>query len=238
MKTSDSIGQLAAALSAAQGKFTNPERNRDVEVQMKSGGKYTFAYLTFDAGIEMARPCLTENGLAFTQFSENSAEGILVTTKLMHASGEWIESELGWGLGGGEGIQQLGGTLTYLKRYSLFSMLGIAADMDDDGNAATGNQAKFTPRTQGAPAQRPAAEPAKPKPSPEELRKQAVARIRESNSLDDLATVEQRLRDSKTINAVDKTMLQGLIDDQRKYLEGTESAFMGGEGPEPDGEGM
>lgn len=238
MKTSTEIGQLAAALAAAQGEFTNPERNRDVEVQMKAGGKYSFAYLTLDAGIQMARPCLTKNGLAFSQFTENDEHGIVVTTKLMHSSGEWMESELGWGLGGGEGIQQLGSVLSYLKRYSLFSMLGITAETeDDDGNEAAGNKATFKPRTQ--PAQRTQSRPvvhtenadaakqsaAAAKETAAEKRRAAIKRIRDSQTLEDLETLAKRLEESTSIDPVGKVELKSLIDDQRKWIETQKTAF-------------
>ena len=35
--------------------------------------------------------------------------------------------------------QALGSAVTYAKRYALTALLGIAADEDDDGNAASGN---------------------------------------------------------------------------------------------------
>jgi hypothetical protein len=38
-------------------------------------------------------------------------------------------------------VQDLGSAITYLRRYSLQAMLGIAAEEDDDGNRASGNVA-------------------------------------------------------------------------------------------------
>lgn len=146
MRTSENIDQLATALAAAQGEFTNPERNRDVEVKMKSGGTYTFAYATFDAIIEMVRPPLAKHGLMITQPCSLVEHCAIVTTRLAHKSGQWIEDEISWGVLENDGPQQLGSILTYLKRYSLVGMLGIASEEDDDGNAASGNQAESKPR--------------------------------------------------------------------------------------------
>lgn len=146
MRTSESIDQLATALAAAQGEFTNPERNRDVKVTMKAGGSYTFAYATFDAIIEMVRPPLAKHGLMITQPCSLVEHCAIVTTRLAHKSGQWIEDDISWGILENDGPQQLGSILTYLKRYSLVGMLGIASEEDDDGNAASGNQAESKPR--------------------------------------------------------------------------------------------
>jgi len=146
MRTSENVADLLAALSKAQGEFSNPERNRTVEVRTKSSGTYSFTYATFDAIIEMVRPVLTKHGLAFIQSPETNSGNVLVTTRLGHSSGQWLESDLAVSLGDDDGPQQIGSCITYLKRYSLCSMLGIAAEEDDDGNTASGNSATAKPR--------------------------------------------------------------------------------------------
>ena len=57
----------------------------------------------------------------------------------MHASGEWIESSMTLPIGDGKGIstaQSMGSIITYLRRYSLSSILGVYADEDTDGDSA------------------------------------------------------------------------------------------------------
>lgn len=138
MRTSEQIDQLATALAEAQGEFTNPERNRDVEVTMKSGGKYTFAYATFDAIVEMVRPVLSKHGLAILQPATTHDGIVTVAMRLLHKSGQWVEEDLNIATASAD-PQQLGSLITYMRRYSLCSMLGIASEEDDDGNAAAGN---------------------------------------------------------------------------------------------------
>lgn len=138
MKTSEAINELATALAKAQGSFSNPERNRTVTVQTKTGGKYTFDYATLDAILEMARPHLSTNGLALIQPVTIEGEWVLVTTRLMHGSGQWIEESLAM-KPEDMSPQKVGSAATYGRRYGLISLLGIASEEDDDGNHASGN---------------------------------------------------------------------------------------------------
>ena len=48
--------------------------------------------------------------------------------------------------------QALGSALTYARRYLVCAVLGIVADEDDDGNAATEGHTPAAPRQQAAPA--------------------------------------------------------------------------------------
>jgi hypothetical protein len=70
-----------------------------------------------------------------------------VTTLLGHSSGQWIESTFHVEPARFD-AQGAGSAVTYLRRYSLMSILGIAAE-DDDGEGAVAGPppaaAKFTP---------------------------------------------------------------------------------------------
>lgn len=149
MKTSDSIGKFAEAFAAAQREFTHPSKNRTVKVKTKAGPEYTFDYATFDEILRCTVPHLGKAGISFTQCVDNNGTGDVVTTRLMHASGEWIESETPIFISG-EGAQAFGSGITYSKRYALSAMLGVAAEEDDDGNAADGNRAKYQDRRPAA----------------------------------------------------------------------------------------
>ena len=141
MRSSEHINDLAAALAKAQAAIESPPRNRTVKVSMKTGGSYEFAYATLDAIIDAVRKPLTDNGLWFTQTLANGEGGKyrLVTT-LLHSSGQYVQSETPL-LQTEAGNQAFGSALTYMRRYALTAMLGVAADEDDDGNAAEGNAA-------------------------------------------------------------------------------------------------
>ncbi len=142
------IGSLAGALAKAQADITSPPRNREVTVKMKSGGIYKFKYATLDSIIDHVRGPLTANGLWFTQTLEGDDNGkYRLITALIHSSGQSIKSETPL-LVVESGNQAFGSALTYMRRYALCSILGVAADEDDDANSAEGNAA--TSKSAGA----------------------------------------------------------------------------------------
>ena len=129
MKTSEQISELAAALAKAQGMMENAVMNR-VNPHFKS--KYADLAAIFDA----ARKPLSANGLAIVQ---TIGDGVL-HTRLLHTSGQWIASEHPLPMSGRP--QEIGSALTYARRYSLSALIGIAADEDDDANAANRSNGK------------------------------------------------------------------------------------------------
>lgn len=135
---SDTIGEIAGALSEFQGSIEQPKLEKDVKVKMKSGGQYSFKYADLSACAKAAAPCLKTNGLAVAQII---SDGKLITI-LTHKSGEWMKSELLLPAQSND-YQSYGSAITYLKRYSYCAILGIVADTDDDANLAHGNEAVF-----------------------------------------------------------------------------------------------
>jgi hypothetical protein len=129
MRTSEEIGSLAEALSKAQGELKNIEKGK-VNPHFKS------RYADIADGLEVIRPILSKHGLSVVQVtSVNHDTGMFcLITRLMHSSGQWIESS--YPLPTGK-AQEQGSAITYARRYSLFSLVGTAGtDEDDDGNAA------------------------------------------------------------------------------------------------------
>ena len=130
MNKSESIQNLAAALSKAQAEF--PVIKFDsVNPFLKNG------YASLGAVIAGGRPVLAKFGLAVTQltFGEDGVVG--VETMLTHSSGEWISDRVSMQVGderGKSSAQVAGSIVTYLRRYALASILGVYADEDGDGN--------------------------------------------------------------------------------------------------------
>ncbi len=146
-RESSETGQIAAALVSALSKLRNPPRNRSVEVSTRGGGKYAFRYATLDKILDMARPVLAAEGLVlFQPISTNEKGGLVLVTRLLHRSGEWMETSIPLPAPGGD-PQSFGSAVTYLRRYAVTALLGIASDEDDDANRAAGNHIKdVTPR--------------------------------------------------------------------------------------------
>ena len=138
MNDENVTGKLAGALAKAQAAFPAIPRDRTVTVRMKTGGSYTFAYAPLDTVLAAVRGPLAANGLAVSQLLDG---GDLVTL-LLHESGESLSGR--WTLPPHQDIQGLGSAVTYLRRYALQALLGIASEEDDDGNASAGHHA--TPR--------------------------------------------------------------------------------------------
>lgn len=154
LATSPRIGKLAAALAKAQGAFDAIEKTRTVDVRSDKGS-YKFDYAPLDEVLRAVRPHLAANGLSFTQLVTGDSPRTL-TTVLLHESGEWLSSSTLLPPTQGNRAQELGSTITYMRRYTLLSLLGVVADEDDDGNAGDGNDRNARDREpRGPKAQQP-----------------------------------------------------------------------------------
>lgn len=139
------VNELSAALSAFQGEVEQPKLEKEVNVTMKNGGKYSFKYADLSACVKSAAPALKANGLSVSQII---SDGKLITL-LSHKSGQWFKSELFLPQQSSD-YQSYGSAITYLKRYSYCAILGIVADTDDDANMAMGNEADLKDRKTAA----------------------------------------------------------------------------------------
>lgn len=118
--------ELCAALVKAMAELANP--NRDAKA---NAGTYGYAYLSYDALSDHVRPILARHGLAWVHGVSNDGEHLEVTTRILHASGEGMDfGPLFWPMPAK--VQDFGALISYLKRYSLISALGIGAGEDDD----------------------------------------------------------------------------------------------------------
>lgn len=127
---SESVKELAAALAKAQGSM-HPAKMDSTNPFLKN------KYADLGSVIQAAQASLTANGLSYSQHPALADNQLTITTLLMHASGEWIESELTLGVSEVKGLsaaQAMGSVITYLRRYSLAAILGVYADEDTDGN--------------------------------------------------------------------------------------------------------
>lgn len=145
---SNSIAKLATAFAKAQGKFRTPTMNRLAKIKNAQGTLlYENPYADLQECIDCVRGPLSENGLSFIQSTQERGGKWFLVLELIHESGETKETILP--LNVNQANQQLGGTLTYLKRYQLSAFFGLAADADDDGNATGNNQAEFEGKDKG-----------------------------------------------------------------------------------------
>lgn len=139
---SDTNTKIAPALAKAWAELENPKHNKSVKVQTKNGGSYTFDYTDLGGILDEAKRVFKDNGITIIQNAYSDvAEGklmISVETMFLHSSGEWVRSQP-LKMPSSNNMQDMGGQVTYMKRYSLSAMLGIATESDDDANGASGN---------------------------------------------------------------------------------------------------
>lgn len=130
MDESEKLAALYAALAAAQGEFLPIEKNREVTIKPRDKPQYTFRYADLEEILRKTRPALTKHGLAIFQTVETS----MLTCMLAHSSGGTISSHIALSRQDGD-PKALGAAITYMRRYLVAPMLGVAADddLDEDG---------------------------------------------------------------------------------------------------------
>lgn len=132
MTTSEQINDLAAAMAKAQG---------EMEGALKSASNPFFKskYPDLASVRDACVPYLSKYGLAVLQSPTSDGSRVSVETLLMHTSGQWVKDTL-TATAKDDSPQSVGSAITYLRRYSLMSFAGVAAE-DDDGEAAQGRGA-------------------------------------------------------------------------------------------------
>lgn len=133
--TSEETNEVASALASAQGELTEAGKT-----SFNPGFKSKYADLA--EVLQTIRPVASKYGLSYVQALGYSDGLVLVTTRLMHRSGQFIQACLGLPINKKD-PQGVGMGATYGRRYSLASFFGIAQD-DDDGEAN-----KTVKKTQG-----------------------------------------------------------------------------------------
>ena len=128
-----------SALAAFKRNPPTLVKNQQVDFSARGGRtKYNYASLG-DVASQVAAG-LAEHGLSHGWAVKQEDSGVTVTCTLTH---EWGHSESVSiaapedASGNKNSIQQIGSTITYLERYTLLAITGLAAhDQDDDGQAA------------------------------------------------------------------------------------------------------
>jgi len=127
MNTSELINELAEALGKAQSQMTGAKK-------ASANPFFKSKYSDLSQVMEAISKPFADNDLCFVQGAEADELRVAVSTRIIHKSGQWIESTTilpptkpdaqGWG-----------SAITYAKRYGLQALAGVPS-VDDDGNAA------------------------------------------------------------------------------------------------------
>lgn len=152
MNRSESVDKLVAALVAAQAEMPHPPKDSQV-----NAGARQYRYACLATVIDTVKPVLARHGLAVMQAASTGQHGPVLTTTVLHSSGQWLEAGALELPAGKQDAQGWGSALSYARRYSLLAVAGVTADEDDDGQAAS----------KPATAKKPAAVPAEIRARPQ-----------------------------------------------------------------------
>jgi hypothetical protein len=128
IRSSQELNELYSALSIAQGSLKPASKD-------SKNPHFRSTYASLASVIEATQEALAKNDLSVIQLPRQEGESWILTTRLCHKSGQWIESDTPL-INSKPDAQGFGSALTYARRYSLAAIVGITQD-DDDANDAS-----------------------------------------------------------------------------------------------------
>ena len=136
-RSSETIGAIASALAKAQIEISNPEKSLTATIRspFPREADRSFRYASLSSGLDLVRKSLGRHEIATVQTTSIDEIGGLIrlTTTLAHSSGEWVSSD--WPVcpvSETAAPHRMGASLTYARRYALFTLVGIAGEDDLD----------------------------------------------------------------------------------------------------------
>ncbi len=125
MYTETGNAELYGALAKAQGEIINAAKN-------SKNPHFKSDYADLASILDTVKPALSKNGIAVIQGTAFDGSMVTVTTVLAHSAGGSISSEASCVPAKMDG-QGIGSATTYLRRYGLAAMTGVAqADLDGE----------------------------------------------------------------------------------------------------------
>lgn len=131
MNTEHATPELFDALAKAQAEVENAAKS-------STNPHFKSRYADLAEVLNTVRPVFAKHGLSLWQAPSFDGALASVTTMIAHSSGGYVTSKASC-VPGKSDAQQIGSTTTYLRRYALAAMCGIAQE-DDDGNSVAHNQ--------------------------------------------------------------------------------------------------
>lgn len=121
-----------------------PKLEKTKAVSFDSGKTSQYKYTPLDDIAQAVGPILAKHGLSYNWEQSQSADGaISISCNLRHTQGHSIQNTLSAKAdpsGSKNAIQAIGSAVSYLRRYTLLGVLGMATG-DEDDDAVTMNEA-------------------------------------------------------------------------------------------------
>jgi hypothetical protein len=122
------LSEIYAALAAAQLEIQNADANIENEFLNKR-------YADLASTLNAVREPLAKNGIALFQQTADPGQGVLgIKTTLAHSSGQTLEDLITMAPPKND-PQGIGSCRTYMRRYAVLAMCGIAGALDDDAES-------------------------------------------------------------------------------------------------------
>ncbi len=138
MEKSDSIKNIAVAMCEVQASMEAASKSKENPF---FGSKYA----DLSEVLRCIKDVIPSKNLSFMQMPSFESGVVSVETIVMHTSGEWISSTSAAPISKGN-PQGVGDAITYLRRYSLAAIFGLA-QQDDDGNSNSDQPQKQANKT-------------------------------------------------------------------------------------------
>lgn len=128
------------ALFAFQQEMPTVAKTKTARVPTKTGGSYSYSYADLAVIAATATPILARHGLMFVSTPTPGPHGYELVGHVIHA-------ETGQELSGslplfGTNAQDIGGSITYMRRYLMGCLTGIITDDDTDADHAPAQRAQ------------------------------------------------------------------------------------------------
>ena len=148
---SDTTKEVSSALVEALSELQNPTFD-------SVNPHFNSKFLSLAGMLNAVKPVLAKHGLVMLQPASTMNGMVQVQTVFLHVSGQQIAfPALGLPISDKTSAQACGAIVTYLRRFSACSALGVAGESDDDGNALCPPPADmFPPKGTTQAARRPA----------------------------------------------------------------------------------
>lgn len=134
MQLSESTKNIFKALADFKSEFNQPMKDADNPF-------FKSKYVPLENVVDVIDETAPKFGLSYLQNLDTREDGYVgVQTIITHSSGEYIKLDFLYLKPDKATAQGSGSAITYARRYTLSSAFGVASDVDDDGNEASGNR--------------------------------------------------------------------------------------------------
>jgi hypothetical protein len=126
------------AVAKFQAECPELQKTKTATVVTRTGGKYQYKYAPLSSMMAAMRPALSAHGLTVTWSTRaiEGGKGTIAICRLAHERGHVEEAEFAVPVDPAARMnpaQAMGSALTYARRYSMMTVLGVAPEDDDDG---------------------------------------------------------------------------------------------------------